>query len=279
MSQLFVRDWAVSIGTLAVNKLRVQFHVTKSLAKEPNKLDLIVTNLSEKSRAQMTAKGMPVILEAGYVGSRSVIFAGDSRICDHKHDNADWATKIQCGDGETLYQFARINQSFSAGTDTAQVIRACATQMRVNPGNLEATLSHLAPMPLDHGFAAFGNAGQVFDRLIRSVGLTWSIQQGALQIAEPDKSVLQEIVVLNASTGLLGSPEHSPPNKEKKHTTLVCKSLLNPRIRPGVVLRLDSLEVKGDFVPQKVEHIGDSHGEQWATHVEAIASAQTLVNQ
>lgn len=273
---LFQRAWKVSVDGFATESLRVRFKVEKSTTiKDPNKLDLNITNLSKKSRDLMTAKGMAVILEAGYQGTRSVIFSGGSRICDHKHDAADWDTKIQCGDGERLYQFSRLSKSFGAGYSVADAIRAAADALAVNKGNLDAALDSLGrSLAFDHGFACHGNAAMVFSDLLKSVGLVWSIQQGALLVSKKNAPAIQEVVVLSAATGLLGSPEHSPPNKERKQTTLTCRSLLNPKIRPGLVLRLDSLQVKGDFIPTKVEHMGDSHGQLWETKVEAVASTE-----
>lgn len=278
--ELFARDWLVNVDGHVVKKpIRVQLHVKKSSEKEPNTCDLIITNLSEATRKPMKAKGMQVIVEAGYKDTRAVIFSGVSRICDHKHERADWTTKIQCGDGEQAYQFTRFSRSWDAGVSVKTVIGDVADGLGVNKGNLNTALANIQ-LPIQSfgpGFAVHGNAFQAFDRLIKSVGLTWSIQQGALLVAEKNKPPIQEVVTLSAKTGLLGSPEHSPPTQSKKYTSLVIKSMMNPKIRPGVTLRMDSLQVKGDFVPIKVEHTGDSDGEQWVTHAECVSASTKTV--
>lgn len=275
--KLFNRDWLVNVDGHVVQKpMRVQLHVKKSSEKEPNTCDLIITNLSKSTRDAMKQKGMQVSVEAGYKDTRAVIFSGASRICDHKHEGSDWTTKIQCGDGETAYQFTRFSKSFDAGARVKDVIKDVAQGLNLNQGNLSTMLDKVT-LPIQSfgpGFAVHGNAFRTFDYLIKSVGLTWSIQQGALLIAEKNKPPIEEVVVLSAKTGLLGSPEHSPPTQSKKYTSLVVKALLNPKIRPGVTLRMDSLNVKGDFVPVKVEHTGDSHGEMWTTHAECVSSSQ-----
>lgn len=277
---LFHRDWKVIVDGLDVTGLRIQFKASKSSTKEPNNLDLQITNLSATSRGKMKAKGMLVVLEAGYLNTRAVIFSGDSRICDHKHEGANWTTKLQCGDGERVYQFSRVNKSYAAGADVKQVVTDCARAMSVNLGNLTEALNNntLPIQSFEYGYACHGNAQQNFDRLIRSLGLTWSIQQGALLVAKKNEQAIQEVVVLSAATGLLGSPEHSPPSKEKTQSMLKCRSLLNPKIRPGVILRLDANNVKGDFVPVKVDHEGDSHGARWETVIEAVESKTKTVN-
>lgn len=278
--ELFLRDWQVNVDGHVVDKpIRVQLHVKKSSEKEPNTCDLIITNLSAETRQAMKAKGMKVVVEAGYKNTRAVVFSGVSRICDHKHERADWTTKIQCGDGEQAYQFTRFSKSFDAGASVKDVITDVANGLAVNLGNL-STMLNQTQLPIQSfgpGFAVHGNAFQIFDRLIKSVGLTWSLQQGALLVAEKNKPPIQEVVVLSAKTGLLGSPEHSPPTQSKKYTSLIVKSFMNAKIRPGVTLRMDSLAVKGDFVPIKVEHIGDSDGDQWTTHAECVSAAAKTV--
>lgn len=278
---LFNRDWEVTINGLIIPKpMHVAFKVEKSTGKEPNKMDLTVSNLSATSRGKLTAKGMAVTLSAGYENTSSVIFSGQSRICDSIRDGATWNTKIQCGDGETQYQFVRFSKSYAAGVSLTDVCIDLSGSLSINPGNLNAALIavNASSVIFNHGYTAQGSAFSSLAGLLKSAGLTFSIQQGALLVQEKNKPAIQEVVILSAATGLLGSPVHSPPSKTKKQTTLTCRSLMNPKIRPGVILRLDSLNVKGDFIPDKVEHEGDSHGEAWETKVEATASTQKVTN-
>ena len=78
MTALFNRDVAVTVGTLRIAArpegneeqvkptLRMTFKVEKSLNRDPNKADLKIWNLSEKSRkAMQTEEKLPVIIEAG----------------------------------------------------------------------------------------------------------------------------------------------------------------------------------------------------------------------
>lgn len=272
MSRLFARSWRVSIGDWQTEKLRVKFKITKSLEKEPNNLDLQVFNGSDDSRHKLTGAGIPVVVEAGYEGSTGVIFSGVSRTVDHTHPDSEWITHAQCGDGERLYQFAHMNESFGPGTRVADVIRAAVKNLTVGRGNMEDALSRpLAMEQYLYGFVAFGRAAEILDKATKAAGLTWSVQQGAVQFVKKGEPAQETAFLLSANTGLLGSPDHAPPDKKKKRAVLKCRALLNPQIRPGVIIRLDSLKVKGDFVCQKVDHSGDSHGNEWFTGIEALA--------
>lgn len=282
MSALLNRSWLVSVDTLQTDELRVVFHVTKTLEKEPNTITLQVYNLSAASRQKMFAVGMPVVLEAGYknpdlgTNTRAVIFSGASRTCDHTHESADWETKILCGDGERLFQTTRVASGFPPGSQLSQVIRSVASQLKINIGNLNEALDDGGlPFPkFEHGFSINGSAVDAFDSLMKTAGYNWSVQQGALQIIKKGDQLVQPAVVLSKDTGLIGSPEHTPPHKSKKPSFLTAKSLLNPAIRPGCTVRMDSIQVKGDFIVHKVVHSGDSHGNDWTSHFEALASTK-----
>lgn len=282
MSALLSRSWKLNIEDLVTEELRIAFHVTKTLEKEPNTLDLRVYNLSDGSRSLLD-KRMKIVLEAGYLNrgtgtdTRAIIFSGLSRLCDHLHEGPDWETHILCGDGENLFQTTRVLKSFAAGASLSQAIRFAADQLKVNIGNLNDALNEggLPFQKFEYGLPVSGSAYDVFNTLMKTAGYTWSVQQGALQVIKKGDQLVEEAVVLSKDTGLVGSPEHSAPHKSKKPSFLVAKSLLNPKIRPGCTVRMDSLQVKGDFIVHKVVHSGDSHGNDWTSKFEALASTKT----
>ena len=105
--------------------LRIQFHVEKSLGKEPNKVEVSITNLARQSRAALQTKGLLVALHAGYEGALSQVARGDLRSCDQVREGADWRTKLTCGDGERAYVFAPVSLSFRKGTPVTEALRGC----------------------------------------------------------------------------------------------------------------------------------------------------------
>jgi hypothetical protein len=264
------------VGSLSTDALRIQFRVTKTLGKEPNSLDLVIWNLARASRDKLTGERLPVTLEAGYEGQTAgtaKIFSGDARTIDHLRDHADWKTHVQCGDGERAYQFATINKSFSAAASFQDVVKGVAKGLSVNLGNLESALKS-APKLINSftkGFVANGRASDVLASLLKSAGLEYSIHQGALLVVEPGKAATSDVFKLSPSTGLVGSPDHTPPDQKGKPATLKCKCLLNPQITPASTVRIESEGVNGDFVVQKLDHVGDSHGQDWTTVIEAWA--------
>jgi len=278
VSKSFKRKWKVQVGSLSTDALRIQFKVTKTLGKEPNSLDLFIWNLADASRSKLTGPRLPVTLEAGYAGQTenvATIFSGDARTIDHLRDHADWKTHVQCGDGEKVYQFQHINKSFNAAAKFKDVCKEVAKSLSVNLGNLEQAIQN-APKLIDNftkGFVANGRASDVLATLLKSIGLEYSIHQGQLLVVQPGKAASNQTFKLSPTTGLIGSPDHTPPDQKGKPATLKCKCLLNPQLIPASIIQIDAAGVRGDFVIQKLEHQGDSHGQDWVTSIEAWASS------
>lgn len=281
-NESFSRVWKASVGSLSTDSLRVRFKVTKTLGKEPNSCDLTIYNLAEASRSKLTGAGLAVTLEAGYKGQTSgdaVIFSGDARTVDHLRPHADWETHVQCGDGEKAYQFAFVNKSFT-NTSFTDIVNEVAKSLSVNVGNLKTALDNVrksGKLPdFTKGFVAHGRASDTLSALLKSVGLNFSIHQGALLVTKPGEPADTNAFKLTPETGLIGSPDHTPPDQKGKPATLKCKCLLNPQIRPASTVRIESAGIRGDFVVQKLEHMGDSHGSDWVTVIEAWASSKDV---
>jgi len=250
----------------------VVFTVKKTLKKEPNQIDLKIYNLSEASRGQMKSKGSLVTLSAGYEQNNGLIFTGDSRSVDHVHEGPDWITHVRCGDGEKAFEFNRISKSFNAGATVKQVITDVAKSVSANIGNVPKVLAgQLKFDQFVNGFVAHGDASKVFDDLIKSQGLTWSIQDGALQLRNGDGPAVEDVFTLSSSTGLIGSPDHTTPTDEKKPSVLKVKSFLIPQIRCGGMVDIQSRSINGRFVVLSLTHEGDSHGPNWFTSMEVQA--------
>ncbi len=282
MSQvLFQRVVRVLVGSLLVEGLRVQFKVKKTTAITPNECELQIYNLSQKSRAGLQAKGIKIVVEAGYQDHASRIFSGDSRYIDHKHNGPDWVTKVQCGDGERAYRYVKVNESFKPGTTVASVFYRMAVATGLDVSQAVELVGNEITEQFTQGYSTYGRVSEEIDRLLQGRGLEWSIQDGKLQVTRVGQPVKGSAVLLSASTGMIGSPAHGSPEfadktqgtpipGQKKPQVLKVKSLLQPGIVPGGLIRLDSLEIKGDFRVQSVLHTGDTFGGDFYTEADVL---------
>jgi hypothetical protein len=84
--------------------------------------------------------------------------------------------------------------------------------------------------------------------------------------------------VVSPETGLIGSPARtgqegargSKTRKRKQRPGAKFTTLLIPSLAPGKFVILKSDFVSGSFKVQSVEHIGDTHGNDWNSIVEAV---------
>lgn len=272
MADLFQRRARLTVDGIQVEDLRLQFTVKKSAKKEPNTAEISVFNLAQATRGRLQARGARVVLEAGYPDTLGTIFSGDARTIDHVRTGAEWVTKIQCGDGERAYQFRNAALSFSAGARRADVVAAVIDSLGLLPGNAAAQVAANVTGSTSrflNGYSGVGNSARQLDNLLRPVDLTWSIQDGEIQVLTATGTRREIAVVLDKDTGLIGSPEHGAPDKKGKPSVLKCRSLLQAVIKPGSRVLIKSLNTNGHYRVETVTHSGDTAGGDWYSSLEA----------
>ncbi len=283
MARLFNKSWRVTIArpvsgrffqnqsvVTTITEQRVTFECEKNLGEEPNPCELSIYNLSPTSRAELERKPVHVTLEAGYDGNLELMFAGDVRWAQSRHSGTDWETKIQLGDGDRAYRGARVNRSFRGGVTAADAVREVASTMELT---LDAeTKAALANIPHVNGLSLSGPSSREMTRLLRPHGLSWSVQDGRLQVLAANQTRGGDALRIAVDTGLVESPEWGTPDDDGKPPRLQFKTLLKPSLYAGRLVVVESRSVNGQFKPMRVRSSGDTHGQDWSTEVEAVAA-------
>lgn len=256
---------------LKIQGLRVDFSIEKDDKPPPNHCVIQVYNLNEKHRGQLDQKGIRVILQAGYFGAVSQIFSGDARFINHTKTGPDWITKIECGDAERAYTYARMSQTFGKDTSVQDVIKAVVNQLQVDPGNALQKAQNLT-RSFVNGYVAHGLASNELTRILDAENLTWSIQDGRIQVLElletvPDSG---DVPLISAQTGMVGSPEFGSGEKLKGPGFLKVKTLIQPRIFPGAKFQVRSRGQNGFFKCRKIKFDGSTFGNAWYAEIEAV---------
>lgn len=271
MTALYRRVARVTVGEVQVEALRIQFRVVKTLRPEPNTAEVSISNLSADTRRKMVTADVPVRIEAGYEnGGESTVgqlFLGDMRFGGHTREGADWVTKLQAGDGEKTFRGARINESFAKGVRKAKVLESVTKAMKVD---FKAAIAKFKSDGFKAGMDEFakgislnGSASKELTKILEAAGYSWSIQDGEVQVLGA-KETVGEGVHLSPETGLVGSPESSSDGYVK------VKSLLQPELRPGRLVQLDSASFKGSYRIDRAEFRGDTHGADWYAELELV---------
>jgi hypothetical protein len=266
VTQLFNRSVTLRVETLEITGLRIGFKVEKAHKKATNTCEVMVWGLSENTRKALAKqKRVRVQLIAGYVGTEAQLYAGELRVASSTKQGPEWITKVESGDGEHRAREARISKSFARLTFD-QMLNELAGALGVGAGNAAELAANGkfqgAIKSLTKGTVLNGQAADILDRMARSSGYEWSVQDGQLQFLEVGKALQRTAVSLTPDTGLLGSPEVG----EKGVVT--ARSWLQPSIIPGRKVHIRSRQVNGFFRVLKLLHRGDTRGSEWYTEIE-----------
>lgn len=246
--------------------LRVTFKVTRSLKKEPNKAEITLYNLKASNRTALQERNQPTTLGAGYIDNISQLFSGDLEFAQNRQDGRNWITTLQSGDSSVAYKSARINTSLKGPAGLGDVLRTAAKSLGVGLGNLEDVIStgslrgNLTEFV--NGIVLSGKAELNVDKIAKSMGLTWSIQDGQLLFLGPTQVKEALAVKLIPGSGLVGSPEAGEDG------ILAVRSLIQPDLLPGQKVQIQSAQVDGFFRIEKTVFTGDTRGKEWYADME-----------
>lgn len=273
--RLFGRKLIVQVHELRILSLTVDFEITKSLAaKTPNTAEIRIRNLNTDHRKHLQElEKVYVSIEAGYEEGTALIFRGDLRDITSTRDGTDWITTITSDSGRRARK-KRILKSFAPGATVSDVLNAAAKAMDVKLGNtaLKTVAAKIKGTQSDKFFNGYALAGAVdaeLDRLARSVGLEWSIQDDELQFLDRGQALKGQGAKLTEATGLVGSPE-------KGNKGLVeARALMIPELTPGRRCEIDSEHVKGVFRIETAKYRGGTTEKDWYVDMELKAEGKT----
>jgi hypothetical protein len=268
---LYGRVCVLTVGAQRWTDLRVTFKIEKSSSKHTNNAEIVIYNLSPTSRMGIVQRGTPVSLVAGYTDTAAIIYVGELVEPTHTRDGSDWTTKLVCRTGDAAW-YRYTSRAYTGSVPRVQVLNDLAASMGYSVPTAGAALVSDHGV-LGAGIVTHGHVHEEMDYLLRPLGLEWSIQDGELQIVAMNTGTREPAVLLNATSGLIGTPEP----QEAYHFTatrgkpkgIKAKSLLQPAIRPGRLVKIESESATGVYVVNTATHIGDTHGNDWTTEFEA----------
>lgn len=257
------------------NELRVQFTARRTIGGAPNQTDLVITNLSEDSRARFLNRLTRVEINAGYqqgegAGLRKV--ASGAITSTQPVDNPpDIETLITALDGFGGMSRGVFRKSFGPGVAIADVVRDIASSM---PGvtvgsetlNIEGKLGA-------SGRTFAGRAAEILDNLAAQWGFSWSVQSGVFQAVD-DKTPLATIHTLSFRDGSLRSVKPLLSGPMQIQTGVEIVGALNPRVNPGEQIRVESKinpSLDGVYTVHEHDLAGDTHGETWESVYRSIS--------
>lgn len=287
---LWKRTYKVDFPELgyAVDKLRVSFEVNKDLTEESNKASVKIYNLAPENRAKLEKPDVKMNLYAGYEGNTGAvqIFSGTTTQAVTSDTGADVETELRFSDGQINLRDSVISIAFPPGTSGESVLREIANQMGLAVQLGENVQFAACP----GGFSFVGYGRNALTEICGASGLTWSVQNGILQVILAGGSTGVRGLVFAPDSGLIGSPRRivkanpkedtatpkrtrkrkAGKEKPEKQAGWSITTLLAPTVIPGDLVKVESRMVTGWFRVEAIRHRGDSHGGDWTSEMDLI---------
>lgn len=260
---LFGREANLVVGNLDLSNLDIAFKIKKSLKSEPNTCEIRVWNINSDHRKQIeTTPEINVSLYAGYQGNTSLLYLGQVRTSHSRIDGPDIVTELSTGDSSKAIKKSRINIPVGPKTPLSSALNSIVGALGVGSGNVASAVATLQNKGIVNmypsGTVISGSASKALTDFCKTAGLSWSIQDGVLQILDLNKPLNATAVVLSPSTGLIESPAF-----ETDKTLINAKCLLIPDIYPGRVVEFQTRDYNGQYYITQVESTGDTFGNEW----------------
>jgi hypothetical protein len=285
----FRRAWRIQVGTMLLSQsdgrrtdgLACAFKVTRSLAtSRAGSCELTVYNLSREHTAEVTAlprRRTFVSIDAGYAEGMSRLFTGDSRKIVPGIEGPITKVTVTAGDGEHARRTARVSQAFAAGTSADAAAQAIADALGVGVGNARTAFQGLRlnghGSAVTDGTVLRGGAAAELTRITNAAGLTWSIQDGALQVLPVGGALARTAIRIGADSGMIESP--TPVDR----FTWTVKCLIQPGLTPGQRVVIDSRIVRAELRISEVTFAGDTEGDDWTAELTLKRLRQPLLDR
>lgn len=271
---------------LDVSDLRCTFSIVKTIQMEANYSTVVIYNLNANSENSIINEGNRIIVEAGYDGEQyGVIFDGDIiQPIREKENGVTYKLTLSSIDGDRFLNAGFVNYSMTRGQNSRQVISSIAAKAQ-NPAQLGNIATTLNQAQLTRGKVVFGLAKEYLRKIAKTQNASFYVENGKVNIIKADEYPKDTIVDLSPTSGLIGVPTQTEYGMSGQ-------CLLNPRLKVGSLVHVDNtliinrrfelgevvraLDSQGIYRIIKLEHVGDTRGDDWYTNFETVTQAGLL---
>lgn len=271
----------------------IKFETVQQDEESPNNCTIRVYNLSDATVSAVREEFGEVVLQAGYGTNFGVIFQGTiKQFRVGRVDNKTTYLDLLCADGDMAYNWAIVKKTLAAGSSFADRVAAATEAMTPYGVSAGQLIYPNTGGILPRGRVLFGYAKAAVRAEVQTMGATWSIQNGKMNIVPLTGYLPGEAVILNSGTGLIGRAEQTQDG-------IKARCLLNPRIVIGGLVKIDNKSInqtiaaKDQAIPggqlpfnqwagiqtfanttadglyrvYVAEHKGDTRGQEWYTDI------------
>lgn len=270
--------------TFDVSELRCSFEIIKTAYLEANQSTVTIYNLNADDENKLIKEGQTIIIEAGYQGNQyGRIFIGNIiQPIRSKENGTDYKLTLVSMDSDRYVTYGLIGVSLVAQQSARDAANILATK-----SSEAAQVGYLTNSNIIYprGKVMFGMSKTYLEQLANTQNSMAYVSDGKVNIIAPQDVDKNQIFEFGPKTGLIGTPTQTSIG-------ITCDILLNPRIDINSLFKIDNtkianyryqqgqpvrgLDSEGIYRVVKLTHRGDTRGEDWVTHIEAISQAGLL---
>lgn len=243
--------------------LHVNFSIERTDLETQNTGRVTLWNLNKAHLAALDQKDCCLSLKAGYGSRLSLIFAGIVSYASTTLDGADRKTEIEVIDNLVELRDTFVAVSYVGIVNWKVIMDDVAAQMGV-----AISYAYNAEFAdISNGFSFVGPAKDIMNKGCACCGLSWSLQNGVMQVKRPGDVMSREVYVLSPDTGLLGVPARVTESADSTSASgkigWEANYFLNGAINIDDLVKLESKAVTGYFRASKIAIQGDNVSGDW----------------
>lgn len=229
----------------------VEFDITRNTLTSANVCSIRIYNISKNNQNQIrkdvtdTWDVRTITFSAGYGANLPVVFSGNISQAWSVREGVNFITQIESFDGGFAFATGQTNITFPAGTAFQTIIQTLAASLP------DLTVGAIGSFP---GNLSRGNAyvGNTIDILRQLTGGAVFIDNGKVNILNDSDVLAGELLIINASSGLLGTPI-------REQTIINFDMLFEPRLTVGQMVQLQSTTAANNIQNQVYKIISLKH--------------------
>jgi hypothetical protein len=249
--------------------LRVAFNAQKTVTGDPNKIDIAIWGLSQKTIQSIRSNLTKIQLVAGYLSSAnsaSLVASGAILSAIPERQGADIVLKITALDGYGGMVRGAYSRAFAGGTPIASVVADIAASMPgVSVGQIKVDGNLF-----QKGQQFSGSSTEQLNKLADQNGFSWSVQDGVFQAVMDNQDTGRDFFFTSERNLITAVPLLNGPTADNVGVEITAK--FDARMKPGDRMTIDSLvnpALNGSYKSTSVTLTFDSHGQ-------ALIKAQSL---
>lgn len=260
-------------NSVIISNLSCKFSCERTIKKENNTGQLVIYNAKENTRNNLLTSDSYVIVKAGYAdeGNIGIIFSGVVTESINKKSSNTWESELkvqEVGLNKEGLKYTNISISYKEKTPLVKILNDISGMLNIPIIGLENSTKLI-----NNGFTYAGNVTNLILELEKEL----NTEDNGVYFDNNEMVVYKKnfqnskfgVIRVTGESGLIGFPEIVQNEKEKDDKKRIkFKSILNPKFKINSVINLNSKNITGSFIIEKINHIADNFGGDFISEVE-----------